>query len=182
MKHDRLDVGETPEGRHLMGGPPATSAAPSEKYLETLVQYYEEEIEGEAYFAAIADRLDDPEERRKMQMMADVETYAAASVRPLIDKYGLTPRPAADLHASGRAGAENAKGDFAQFMAEWLKSFPAYMDDFHGLEALAPEQDLPLLKVLTNHETAAIDFLEREARGEADSTRPMERYLETVEA
>jgi dimethylamine/trimethylamine dehydrogenase len=181
LKHDRIDVGETPEGRHLnIRAEP--KQGPGRKYLETLVQYYEEEIEGEAYFSALADRLIDPEERRKMQMMADVETYAAASVRPLIDKYGLTPRPAADLAASGRASAAEAQGDFASFMAEWRKSFPAYMDDFHGLEAMAPAEDLPMLNILTNHETAAIAFLEREARGEARSTEPMERYLETGEA
>ena len=181
MTHDRIDVGETPEGRHL-GHDAAAPPAPGRAYLDTLVQYYEEEIEGEAYFSAIADRLQDPEERRKMQMMADLETYAAAAVRPLIDKYGLSPRPAAELHAAGRAEAAQSSGDFAQCVADWRKSFPAYMDEFHGLEAMAPPQDLPLLKVLTNHETAAIAFLEREARGEAQSTAPMEHYLETGEA
>jgi dimethylamine/trimethylamine dehydrogenase len=154
----------------------------SQKYLDTLTLYYEEEVEGEAYFAALAERLSDAEERRKMQMMADVETYAAAAVRPLLDKYGLTPRSAADLKAQGRASAARAEGDFAGFMAAWRKSFPAYMDDFHGLEAMAPPEDLPALKVLTNHEIAAIDFLEREAKGDPSSTIAMERYLETGQA
>lgn len=155
--------------------------APTQTYLDTLKQYYEEEIEGEAYFAAIADRLSDPEERRKMQMMADVETYAAASVRPLLDKYGLTPRSVDELHANGIRQASDAKGDFAHFMAEWRASFPAYMDDFLGIEAMAPPEDLPALKVLTNHEIAAIDFLERESKGAPDSTAAMERYLDTGE-
>jgi len=70
LRHDRVDVGAT--------------LPPSAKYLETLQLYYEEEIEGEAYFAALAERLTDPEQRAKMQMMADVETYAAAAVHPLL--------------------------------------------------------------------------------------------------
>ena len=61
----------------------------SQKYLDTLKLYYEEEVEGEAYFAALAERLTDPDEKRKMQMMADVETFAAAAVKPLLDKYRL---------------------------------------------------------------------------------------------
>jgi len=154
----------------------------TQEYLDTLKLYYEEEVEGEAYFGALAERLDDPEEKRKMQMMADVETYAAASVKPLLDKHGLTARAAADLHASGRASAAKATGSFAHFMAEWRKSFPDYMDDFEALEAMTPPEDLPLLKVLTNHEIAAIEFLEREAKGAANSTAPMQHYLETGEA
>ncbi len=155
---------------------------PSQKYLDTLKLYYEEEVEGEAYFAALAERLTDPEEKRKMQMMADVETYAAAAVKPLLNKYGLEPVATKHLHASGRKSAAEARGDFAHFMAEWRKSFPDYMDDFHGLEAMAPEEDMPPLKVLTNHEIAAIEFLEMEANGDPNSTVPMEHYLKTGEA
>lgn len=151
-------------------------------YLDTLTLYYEEEVEGEAYFAALAERLSDPEERRKMQMMADLETHAAAAVRPLLEKYALTPRSTEALHASGRASAARATGDFPHFMAEWRRSFPAYMDDFEGLEAMAPPEDLPFLKILTNHEIAAIAFLEREATGARDSTAPMARYLATGQA
>jgi hypothetical protein len=36
--------------------------------------------------------------------------------------------------------------------------------------------------VLTNHEIAAIDFLNRAVRGEAESTRAMEHYLKTGQA
>lgn len=148
-------------------------------YLETLLRYYEEEIEGEAYFAAIAERLDNPEQKRKMQMLADVETYAAAAVQPLLDKYALTPMSQEALHRTGRQQAADSPGDFAHFMAQWRESFPGYIDDFARLEAMAPPEDLPPLKVLTNHEVAAIDFLEREAKGAPDSTQPMEHYLAT---
>ena len=180
LKHDRVDVGQTPEGAHLAGG--GATAAPTgagEKYLETLKLYYEEEIEGEAYFAAIAARLDDPAQREKMRLMAEVETFAAASVRPLLDKYGLQPRPAEGLRASGRGQAERDRRDWPGLIEGMRQSFPAYMDDFHRLESMAPPEDLPRLRVLTAHETAAIAFLEAEAKGEADSAAPMRRYLET---
>ncbi|MEI4263823.1 oxidoreductase [Roseovarius sp. D0-M9] len=178
LKHDRVDVGATPEGRHPAGG----QGAASREYLETLKLYYEEEIEGEAYFAAIAERLEVPEHRDKMRLMADVETYAAAAVHPLLLKHGLVPRDAEGLHRTGRAQAENASGDWDSLIAEMRESFPAFMDDFARLEAMAPAEDLPALKVLTAHETAAIDFLEREAAGDPQSAAPMQRYLETGSA
>ena len=169
--HDRVDVGETTDGAHLM-------APQRQKYLETLVQYYEEEVEGEAYFDGIAERLS-AEEQRKMALMARVENYAAASVAPLLEKYGLSPRPMAELHASGRAAAAKVEANFGKLVSEWRVSFPDYMDDFWGLEAMAPAEDLPMLRILTAHEVAAIDFLELEAKGDPGSAAPMERYLET---
>ena len=36
---------------------------PSPEYLKTLTLYYEEEVEGEAYFDRIAERLHEPEQK-----------------------------------------------------------------------------------------------------------------------
>lgn len=152
---------------------------PSAEYLKTLTRYYEEEIEGEAYFHAIADRLSDPDQRAKMRLMAEVETYAAAAVRPLIDKYALTPEAPEKLHDSARADAARDTRDWPALVAEMRKTFPGYIDDFKGLEAMAPPEDVALLKILTDHEHAAIDFLEREAAGDPASAAPMQHYLET---
>lgn len=154
-------------------------SAPNKQYLDTLTRYYEEEIEGEAYFYAIAERLSDPEEKRKMQMVAEVETYAAAAVEPLLSKYDLRPIPREDLAASGRKMATDSPGDFTHFMRKWQVEFPGYIAEFEALEAMAPAEDVPLLKVLTNHEHAAIAFIEAELKGEPDSTAPMRHYLET---
>jgi dimethylamine/trimethylamine dehydrogenase len=46
LRHDRVDVGETSEGAYMTAGRP--SERPSKTYLETLTQYYEEEVEGQA--------------------------------------------------------------------------------------------------------------------------------------
>lgn len=154
-----------------------TAASPD--YLKTLTLYYEEEIEGEGYFRAIAERLDEPDHREKMELMAQVETRAAASVRPLLQKYGLTPRGADDLRENGRAQAAGETGAWPALIAGMQQSFPAYMDDFARLEAMAPPEDLPALKELTAHEVAAIAFLDREAEGAADSAQPLRHYLET---
>jgi hypothetical protein len=56
--------------------------------------------------------------------------------------------------------------------------YPGYVDDFEGLERLAPDEDLPALKLLTQHEVAAIEFAGREVAGEADSAASLHRYLE----
>ena len=165
-RHDRIDVG-------------ATTPAPDAAYLDRLKQYYEEEIEGEAYFARIADRLTTPDQADKMRLMGKVETFAAAAVRPLLDKYGLTPRATTDLHATGRDQADAEPDDWDTLIAGMRESFPAYIADFKGLEAMAPPEDLPALRTLTDHEFAAIAFLESEAAQTGDTTEPLRRYLDT---
>ncbi|SHK38352.1 dimethylamine/trimethylamine dehydrogenase [Shimia gijangensis] len=169
MRHDRVDVGETSDAPKVK--------KPSTRYLETLCKYYEEEVEGEAYFHAIAERLKDPENRRKMTVIAEVEAFAAQSVRPLIEKYGLSPRDHKDLLKSGRDEAARASASWADQIAEMTRSFPGYVDDFLALEQMAPPEDLPRLKLLTEHEVAAIAFLNRENAGLPASEKPMLTYL-----
>lgn len=172
MKHERVDVGDAPMK--------SNGALPSAEYLDTLRRYYEEEVEGEAYFYAIADKFDDVDERRKMSLVAEVETFAAASVKPLLDKYGLTPATPEALGEAGRKAAANTSDKWTDHVREMTDTFPGYVDDFLALEALAPVEDLPRLKILTEHEVAAIDFLDREAKSQGNSEAPLLAYLGKV--
>ncbi|MEO1600282.1 MAG: FAD-dependent oxidoreductase [Pseudomonadota bacterium] len=165
VKQDRVDVGAQP-----------MQAA---GYHETLLRYYEEELAGEVYFRALADRLTDPAHKQAMTLMADVEAHCAAIVAPLIARYDLTPQPAASLDASGRAEADAGPQDWDGLIAQMRETFPGYIGDFLRLEAMAPEADRPVLKRMTEHEVVAIAFLEAEAAGMADSTAPLRRYLAT---
>lgn len=151
----------------------------SQEYLDTLLRYYEEEIEGEAYFSALAERLDAPQHKQAMMLMAEAETYAAAAVRPLIEKYHLRPRSRKELHASGRAQADGKIVNWDQFIAGMKEPFLAFIDDFKRLELMAPDTDLPALRILTAHEVAAVKFLDLEMAENPASTTPLEKYLET---
>jgi dimethylamine/trimethylamine dehydrogenase len=116
---------------------------PIEGYLEMLQRFYEEEIEGAAYFDALAERFSHAEQRRKMHLMAQVERYAVAAAAPLLAKYHLIARDAAVLQASGHKQAQNV-------MADW----PALISEIAAiafLEAEAkgdPDSDAPLINYL----------------------------------
>ncbi|MEM7076016.1 MAG: hypothetical protein AAGA28_11375 [Pseudomonadota bacterium] len=148
-------------------------------YLETLVLYYEEEVEGEAYFAELARAFDNPDHRAKMVLMAEVERHAAQAVVPLLEKYDLTPRSRDDLVASGIAGAREATADWDASIDEMIETFPGYIDDFERLEAMAPPEDRTLLNFLTEHEVAAIKFLDLEKTDPDNSSVPLKEYLGT---
>ena len=57
-------------------------------YRKTLLDYYEEEIMGEAYFDALAEHFDGEGERDKLRLLARVERRAAEVVQPLLHKHG----------------------------------------------------------------------------------------------
>lgn len=170
LKHDRVDVGLL-----SAAADPVTAAGPD--YLETLLRYYEEEIEGEAYFAGLAERMTEAAQRAKMTMLARVETHTADAMRPLIAKYGLAPRSVEVLHANGRAQAAGAQGDWETLIAEMQRIFPRYIEDFRKLEEMAPQEDRAALGVATAHEVAAVEFLTREGMRDPDSAAPLHRFL-----
>ncbi len=149
-------------------------------YLDTLLLYYEEEIIGEAYFYALAARLVELDQKQKMNLMGDVERHAANAVRPLLQKYSLTPRLDKTLHALGSDQAAADAASWDGLLAEMRRTFPGYIDDFHNLEKLAPDEDLVRLRFLTEHEHAAIKFLKNEAVGRAKSAEPLSAYLSST--
>ena len=125
---------------------------------------------------------------------------------PLLIKHKLTPRSAEELVASGRAGersnlatfgggfpgvclkyldfadASKSEFDYTSTIQGWRAYFPSYIDDFHGLESLCEDaEDLVRLQFLTEHEHAAIRFLEEELHDEtrAESGAQLVEYLES---
>lgn len=146
-------------------------------YLKKLCTYYEEEVEGEAYFAALAERFDEPDHKRKLILLAEVERHAAGAVRPLVDGYGLKPKPVTGLVQSGQADALATPVDWAALLKEMNATYSGYLQDFKDLEAMGPPEDRVALAFLTEHEVAAIAFLDLEAQNSPDSIAPLQRYL-----
>lgn len=158
-----------------------TSKALDPNYLPTLLRYYEEEIAGETYFRELGAHFDSQTVRDKFELLAKVERHAASMVEPLLEKYQLTPRSAPELATSGRDSVGRHEDySWDEFIAYILKRYPLYMDDFHNLENMAPDIDLPFLVALSDHEVAAIEFANLEHKGEPQSSVPLTDYLSTT--
>jgi len=148
-------------------------------YLDTLLLYFEEEIEGEAYFAELSAMFNTPDHKTKLDLLAQVERHAAAGVQPLIEKYGLTLRPVADLIERGRRDARSQSVDWTGIIAEMTETYPGYIDAFQALESMGPAEDQARLSFLTEHEVAALAFLSMEEQDPAISATPLHAYLST---
>lgn len=150
---------------------------PDQTYLAKLLLYYEEEIEGEAYFEELARRFPAPEQAKRLTLLAEVERHAAQGVAPLVAQYGLTPRSVESLTVSGHAQARRAPDTWAGLLEEMNRTYPAYLAAFEALEAIGPDSDQPRLRFLTEHEVAALEYIALENAGAAQSYAPLERYL-----
>ncbi len=155
-------------------GSPDIQASPD--YLVTLLEYYEAEIMGEAYFYGLAEHFDESD---KMDLLARIERDAARAVEPLLQKYGLESRDEAELERLGQDYIKlHQSHSWQEFMIYIVERYPGYLDEFKTLEAMAPAEDLPALNLLTEHEVAVIDFAKKELAGDPDSLAPLMRYLE----
>ncbi len=149
-------------------------------YLPTLLRYYEEEIAGETYFRELGSYFQSPSVRDKFVLLSKVERHAASMVEPLLTKYQLVPRSSSELQTLGRASVGRHQDyRWDEFIAYIVKRYPLYMDDFHGLENMAPNVDRPFLEALSAHEVAAIEFANRELVGDPQSCVPLTDYLLT---
>jgi dimethylamine/trimethylamine dehydrogenase len=147
----------------------------SNAYLKTLLSYYEDEISGEAYLYALAEHFD---EKDKINLLARIERRAAESITPLLEKYGLEPRDESVLNREGQSYLESHESySWPEFMEYIVNRYPGYLDEFHALERMAPDADLPALEILTEHEVAVIKFAKKEIAGDPDSTAPLILYL-----
>jgi dimethylamine/trimethylamine dehydrogenase len=147
----------------------------SEKYLQTLLTYYEEEISGQSYFYCLSEHFS---EKEKTILLARIERIAARTVEPLLKKYSLVARDPEVLHQEGLSHVEQHQCySWHQFMTYIVERYPAYLDEFEDLEAMAPIEDIVALKRLTEHEIVVIDFAHKELAGDEDSVAPLMRYL-----
>jgi dimethylamine/trimethylamine dehydrogenase len=149
-------------------------------YHARLCLAYEEEVETEAYFATLATLAPHADQKAKLRLLAEIEAQTARVIAPLLARHGLTPRDDAALAADGTAAATAARPDWVDLIAGMLRTYPGYVTYFAGIEADGPPEDRAALALLTEHERAALAFLEREAAGDPDSVAPMQEYLETV--
>ena len=138
---------------------------------------------GEAYFYGLAKHFDGPGEQEKLTLLAEVERCAAEAVRPLLQKHSLVARTDAELKPLAEEWVDrHGDWDWGELMTDMSVRYPGYVDDFEKLEKMAPEEDLPALKILTDHEVVAIEFANREIAGGPDSVEPLRHYLASAVA
>jgi hypothetical protein len=127
-------------------------------YQKALTCAYEEEVGGEAFFAALAQRYGAPA-CEILKLFTRIEAITAAAIAPLMKRNGFPNRA---LPALAAEGAKEAAGrpalSWPDYLAKIVRDYPVYMPEFQQVIDLAPDQDRAALLILPDHEQAMIDY------------------------
>jgi len=136
-------------------------------YLSAVLEAYEGEVAGAAYFDALASVY--PQKSAFFGKCAALERATASRVEQLIRKYQLKPQSQAELVERGRRDTR-AEGNlhWRELMQRSIRAYPRYVDEFRALEASGPAEDQPVLAALTAHEVQLIDWLRDEVAAAGD--------------
>ena len=156
-------------------------------YLERVNIAYQDEVGGEAFFGALSELLDDPEQSYKMRVIARLELETKECARPLVEKLGGNPEEDPKEREDGvKEAAEYASKSWEELMTALKDDLPAYITWFKELEAMGDAhgaEDMEILIALTTHEEVMLIFAERELAGQTDrSLEPIIEVLDKVPA
>jgi hypothetical protein len=130
-------------------------------YILQVLEAYEDEVAGAAYFDGLA--LAYPEQSAFFERCAALERQTANQLSELLRKYQLTPRARATLEERGALDARrDAGGHWIKLMQQSIKSYSRYVEEFKSLEAMGPVEDQRILAALTAHEIQLIEWMRAE--------------------
>ena len=152
-----------------------------DRYKQQLLESYEDEVSGEAYFENLVQYYGEPEQKRKLLQLSRLEQQTAARLNPLLDRYELKPQTVDELHRQGRDEARvDGKRSWRELMAFFKNDYLKYIDQFKAMENAGSEQDRSALQALTQHEVALVEFVTRELAGDTNSLQVIEDQLEQL--
>jgi hypothetical protein len=146
---------------------PSPLFSPDDALSELWVKAYQGEVLGEAVFANIADKLDDPERAAKMRVLSTLERRTKEAMVPSMERAGLPTAPDPEMLSLGEALSEGVSwDDFLRATEEITKQ---YIPLYRRIGELDPsEQDAADL--LVAHEAALRAFARAELAGETSTS------------
>lgn len=138
------------------------------EYLAGIGALYEAEVLGEGLANRWLALATDPDQKYKLSLFLQLESEAKIKLRPLLGRYGISLVEDERQRSAGAAAAEQfAAQSWKEAMATLAKLAVPYVDRFKLLLEAAPQEDLPLVRFMVDHEQSVVRIAEREAIGES---------------
>jgi hypothetical protein len=151
----------------------------SEAYADYVEARYQGEVFGEAVFGAMADACVDPGNSRKLRALEQLERETKELLEPEVAALGRAIEPDAEKLEQGRTvGAAMGQAPWSDILGGMRGELVNFIDDFRRSESLAPPGKEALLRQVTAHEQALLDFVDLElAKEGGDSLAPVRTLL-----
>ena len=152
----------------------------SSDYQRYLEERFQGEVYGQALFRTMADRSDAPERVRTFRVLEQLERETKEILLPALRAAGGSGEESLERVAQGETlGAELAKTPWMDLMRGFKLELQRFVDEFERAESLAPAGMESLLRHVTAHEKALLDFATRELEGSDDSLEAVVALLRT---
>lgn len=156
----------------------------STAYHDGILAAYQGELIGERLYRELANRSKVGDQKAKLHAIADVERQTSRRLKPIAERLGIEVRQAQWMRIVERRLGELELLTWPDFIERALRDWPPYIERFEALRQLAPAGDADSIQWLVQHEAALVAFArtERDAMGSDASFRPLQTFLEEINA
>jgi len=145
-----------------------TSIMTIDEFRDCLLDYYQTEVRGEAFFAATLSKFDAPDHAYKLGSLLQLETETKARLRPTILELGGSVE---ELESSRSAGLSRAAsisaGDWEGFVRVLNKVGESLTNRQREVSEIAPQPYRELALSMKIHGESIQDFTDRELAGDS---------------
>lgn len=141
----------------------------SDAYRDGILEAWQGELWGQAFFERLAAATDDAGQRAKWLVLAELEEATGNRLAPLVAD--AEEPPSADAYRPlESAVAAYAALPWGVAMERMMTILDPAIERFQGLLVHAPAEERDTVQILVDHEVALKRFAERELAGEADTS------------
>jgi len=151
-------------------------------YKAYLEERFQGEVYGEALFRTMANLCEDAEGGRKFRVLEQLERETKEFLLPALREAGGSGEEDPERIKDGETlGTNLANAPWADLMRGFENQLQRFVEDFERAEVLAPAGKESLLRHVTTHERALLDFAARELEGSkaGDSLQSVVALLRT---
>ncbi|MEI6000678.1 hypothetical protein H3V53_26865 [Paraburkholderia bengalensis] len=143
------------------------------EYQQYLIERFEEEVVGESLFHSLSEHAANSNRQQQWHTLAQLETETKEHIRAALRAMGVE---VAEQRSSIERGQQLAKRftcmPWREFMTVFRPSLENFVAEFTTAENMAPEEgkQRALLRHITLHEKALLEFACREIEGRSDAS------------
>lgn len=153
----------------------------SSEYRDGILQAWQGEQWGKAFFDQLAERTVDAGHRAKWQVLGQLEEATGNALTPLVGD-SAEPDPEGYRQVD-TAVAAYSKLPWAEAMEQMMTLLDPVIERLERLLAMAPAEDREAVQILVDHELALKRFAERELAGDPEtSLEPVRAVIERARA
>jgi hypothetical protein len=140
--------------------------------LSTLwMKAYQGEVSGETLFGRLAERVDEPDHRRKLDVLRLLEARTRSALVPAMEHIGLSIDPDPDVERDAETLADAAASlPWSDLLAAFEPITTQFIELYKRIGELARDEDQAVAGLLVAHEEALREFARRELSGHSEDS------------